>query len=106
MPQVKAKLVTIIVAFAHHDAVRHALRKRGLNAFSVGHAAGEGTHGQQRDGLAGADNFVFTVVTTEAHAADLLAWVEHELIHKDYPAIAYAGDVEAILGTHGGGHGS
>jgi hypothetical protein len=104
MPKVKAKLVTIITAFEHEDAVRRALHKRGLRAFSVTRSEGEGTHGSQRVGLSGSGNFAFTVVTTAEHAADLLTWVEHDLIHNDYPAIAYAGDVEAVLGPRGGGH--
>jgi hypothetical protein len=105
MPPVKAKLVTIIAAYEYHDAVRAALHKRGIKAFSVSRSEGEGTHGPQRDGLAGNANYVFTVVTTEAHAADLLSWVDRDLVHKHHPAIAYAMDVEAILGSApGGGH--
>ena len=105
MPHVKAKLVTIIAAYECHDAVRRALHKRGIKAFSVGRSEGEGAHGPQRDGIAGNANFVFTVVTTAAHAADLLTWVEHDLVRQNYPAIAYAADVEAVLGTprHEGG---
>jgi hypothetical protein len=105
MPHVKAKLITIIAAYECYEVVRHALHKRGIKAFSVGRSEGEGAHGPQRDGLAGNANYVFTVVTTAAHATELLEWVERDLIHKSFPAIAYAMDVDAVLGAaHGGGH--
>jgi len=99
MPQVKAKLVTIIAAYECKDTVRSALRQRGIKAFSVARTEGTGAHGEQRDGFTGNANYMFNVVTTDALASAILTWVERELIDKDNPAIAYAADVEAVLGT-------
>jgi hypothetical protein len=97
MAHLKAKLVTIIAAYECEDSVRRMLEQQGIKAFSVARSEGEGVHGPQRDGLIGNANFVFTVVTTEAHAAQILRWVEAELIHKSFPAIAYSAEVEAVL---------
>ena len=103
MPPTKAKLVTVIVVYECHDSVRKALRRLGLKAYSVARCEGHGAHGTQQGGLSGNANFVFSVVTTAALATKLLAWVERDLVHKDFPAIAYSADVEAVLGApHGG----
>jgi hypothetical protein len=99
MPPVAAKLVTIIAAFDCYDSVRNALKKRGIKGFSVGRSEGEGVHGQQTEGFSSSANYVFTVVTTPELAADLMAWVERALIRKNFPAIAYAADVVAVLGA-------
>jgi hypothetical protein len=93
----KAKLVTIIAAYECEDTVRDMLDQRGIAGFSVARTEGRGVHGSQREGFAGNANFVFTVVTTDAIATELLAQVERELIDANLPAIAYAYDVEAVL---------
>lgn len=97
MSPVKAKLVTIIAAFEVDDTVRTGLHHHGIHAYSVGRADGEGTHGPQHAGLVGNANYVYTVVTTEAIAAELLKWADRALVHKHFPAIAYSSDVEAVL---------
>ena len=103
MPHFKAKLVTIITAYEHDDSVRKALEKHGVKAFSVSRSDGEGLHGPQRSGIVGSANYVFNVVTTPALAAELLSWVDRHLIARDWPAIAYTSDVEAVLKTLPGG---
>ncbi len=105
MPHVKAKLVTVIAAYECYDAVRNMLHKKGIKAFSVSRSDGEGLHGPQHDGFVGNANFVFTVVTTEAHAERILAWVDEHLVRQSFPAIAYVVDTEAVLADHAGHHG-
>jgi hypothetical protein len=97
MPPVKAKLLTIIAAYECEDTVREMLDQRGIGGFSVARSDGRGVHGSQREGFTGNANFVFTVVTTDAIATELLAQVERELIDNNLPAIAYSSDVEAVL---------
>jgi nitrogen regulatory protein P-II 2 len=98
MATVSAKLVTIVTTSEAESTITKALRSFGVRGFTVLRARGVGEHGIQSGGFFGGENIVLHVVASPAIAAQILTWVEDSLV-KSAPAIAYAGDVEAVPGT-------
>jgi nitrogen regulatory protein PII len=96
MPQLEAKLVTIITTFDAEHRVREALREIGIRGFSVARVDGEGVHGERQGGFITHESAAFTVVTTAELAAKIMAWVEQHFVPTS-PGIAYVTDVVAVL---------
>ncbi len=93
------KLVTIVTVYEAASAVEEMLVKAGARGYTVVSGQGRGVHGKRRGGFLEAANQVFTAVTTEAVAAQILVEIEND-ISKTYPTIAYAVAVEAVPKSH------
>lgn len=95
MSGVAAKLVTIIVSFELKGFVEDELDRRAMHGYSIGIVEGRGRHGHQAGGFLVPKNYQFSVVTTEAKADALLAWVDSDDV-KNRIAIAFVQDIKAV----------
>ena len=90
-----AKLVTLVAAFEAETTIQKKLAELHVSGFSVTDVEGRGKHGHMAGGIFGAKNLSFSIVTTAERAAQLLAWIDAELV-PSHPCVAYVTDVMAV----------
>ena len=101
MPAIPAKAVTIITGSHLRKPIEDALREFGASGFSVaGGVEGRGAHGPRpHSATFEGYSLIFTIVATATLAANILEWVERELIPEE-PSIAFVADVVAVHRGH------